>query len=665
MSVTVEVRGVPAGGTGQPQGGATGVGGSSGAVGGSGNGFLPADDRMIADVRREMQSRGVLLVPGSQGLSQIISQYRKQISDQAQAGIGRQFQERREALIQRTEQEEAGILEIENPVWRKNRLKQLSARVTEEEGKIDSEEAAAKSRVETELTDAIKRLTDAFEREAENNPDQPESYIGRLRQQQKSLIAERDAAGDEEGAIAASKRLAEVNEQLRRAMTGEDSKGGRDGKEGGWGVALSGMRGMEQFMSSANSGNLGGMISGIGGAGVGIASGLGGLSMSTVAGLMGVVGIAAALASFMQSSGERYDNISRLASYGTIPGNYNLRQAGERVAPTIRSSTFMGWGDSWYDIGGLGMNEQEFYEQAAKRIRARGMSDDWFNETYRQVGIERTYGLREGALMNAGAYDRYGTTGTQALVDLVNRLQNVSGSGVTNMDFTRVQEKLDIQQQIMGSYMNRVDRPSYDAANRAVLAMSSVRGITQDARIGNDYLTMQNALQNPMNDRMKALVYGVVEDIIPGTRGRMDKIDAALRSDKNEGQILQSVIQRITQMYGGMDTQMGYFAFRSIFPGIAPDRLANYIKDFSDPNSLASKTLVKGLKGFVNSNGEPLNIEDMTNNTAAWGTAFTSGMSSDLSDIANDVHAIWDWISGNSSSRGVENVGSNGNRSAQ
>ena len=63
MSVTVEVRGVPAGGTGQPQGGATG------AISSGGNGFLPADDRMIADVRREMQSRGVLLVPGSQGRS--------------------------------------------------------------------------------------------------------------------------------------------------------------------------------------------------------------------------------------------------------------------------------------------------------------------------------------------------------------------------------------------------------------------------------------------------------------------------------------------------------------------------------------------------------------------------------------------------------------------
>lgn len=644
MSVTVEVRGVPAGGTGQPQGGATGVGGGSGAVGGSGNGFLPADDRMIADVRREMQSRGVLLVPGSQGLSQIISQYRKQISDQAQAGIGRQFQERREALIQRTEQEEASILEIENPVWRKNRLKKLSARVTEEEGKIDSEEAAAKSRVETELTDAIKRLTDAFEREAENNPDQPESYIGRLRQQQKSLIAERDAAGSEEGAIAASKRLAEVNEQLRRAMTGEDSKGGRGGKEGGWGVALAGMRGMEQFMGAAESGNLAGMISGIGGAGVGIASAAGGLSIAGAATAMGVVALLAGIASGVQRGAERNTQMGNLAAFRSTTGGLEGREGGAAIGPMIRGSRFAG--NEIYDIGRLGLSEVEFSKEAEQRIRARGSSEDWFNEVYRQIGLERNFALRSGALSAAGAYDRYGINSTEAITRLVNSLSGIEGSGVTRGDFTRVQEKLDVQQQIMGSYMNRADRPDYDVANRAVAALSSVRGITQDSRIGSDYAVMQNALQNPMNDRMKALVYGTIEDIMPSTRGRMDLIDQALRNPKNEGNILQSVIQRITTMYGGMDTQMGYFAFRNIFPGIAPDRLKSYIEDFSNPNSEASKQLMKSLRGgseLAYSNGERL-----ADRQTMIGTEYTNAVTQFLQEITNGVQGIWDSItSGN------------------
>ena len=536
---------------------------------------------------------------------------------------------------------EADILEIENPVWRKNRLKQLSARVSQEESKIDSEEAAAKSRVETELTDAIKRLTDAFEREAENNPDQQESYIGRLRQQQKSLIAERDAAGDEEGAIAASKRLAEVNEQLRRAMTGEDSRGGRgSGREGGWGVALAGMRGMEQFMGAAESGNLAGMISGIGGTGVGIASAAGGLSMAGAATAMGVVALLAGIASGVQRGAERNTQMGNLAAFRSTTGGLEGREGGAAIGPMIRGSRFAG--NEIYSIGRLGLSDVEFSKEAEQRIRARGSSDDWFNEVYRQIGLERNFALRSGALSAAGAYDRYGINSTEAITRLVNSLAGIEGSGVTRGDFTRVQEKLDVQQQIMGSYMSRVDRPDYDVANRAVAALSSVRGITQDSRIGSDYAVMQNALQNPMNDRMKALIYGTIEDIMPHTRGRMDLIDQALNSDKNEGEILQAVIQRIKTMYGGMDTQMGYFAFRNVFRGIAPERLKGYIEDFSDPDSEASKQLTKSLRGgseLIDSSGNRL-----ADTQTMIGTEYTNAVTQFLQEITNSVQGIWNSI---------------------
>ena len=44
------------------------------SVGGGGS-SVPSNDRMIEDVRREMQTRGVLLVPGSSSMTQIINQY--------------------------------------------------------------------------------------------------------------------------------------------------------------------------------------------------------------------------------------------------------------------------------------------------------------------------------------------------------------------------------------------------------------------------------------------------------------------------------------------------------------------------------------------------------------------------------------------------------------
>lgn len=665
-NVTVDIRGASAGGGGAS--GPTGGGGST--SGGGGNGFLPADERMISDIRREMQSRGVLLVPGSQGLSQILNEYKRQLGDQARSEITQKYQAQRDDLAGRRT---AAYKEIERDIeafyrkgvagdddpndpatqayWREYANKKFAPAWTrvgkefdKEEQSLTEEEEAAKSRVETELTDAIKRLTDTFEREAKTNPDVPDSYINRLRAQQKAIIEERDTATDEAGAIAASKRLAEVNEQLRRAMTGEDTTQNRGG--GGWGVALSGMRGMEQFMGAAGSGNLAGMINGLGGTGVGIASAMGGLSLSGAATAMGVIAAIAGLAGGVQQGAERYNQMSALAAFRSTTG-FEGFESGRRIGPMVRGGFR---GSEAYDIARLGMNETEFAREAESRIRARGTSSDWFNEIYRQIGLERNFALRSGALSAAGAYDRYGISGTEAVTRLVNTLAGIQGSGVSRGDFTRVQEKLDIQQQIMGSYMSRADRPDYDVANRTVAALSAVRGITQDARIGSDYAVMQNALQNPMNERMKALIYGTIEDIMPSTRGRMDLIDQALKNPKNEGQILQSVIQRITAMYGDMDTQMGYFAFRNMFPGIAPDRLKSYIADFSNPESEASKQLIRSLRGGAALSDAQGSVADRL---AKQGTEYTSAVTSFLEDIKNNVQGIFDRIATGGSGNGV------------
>ena len=99
-----------------------------------------------------------------------------------------------------------------------------------------------------------------------------------------------------------------------------------------------------------------------------------------------------------------------------------------------------------------------------------------------------------------------------------------------------------------------------------MLHFSSVQGITQDSRIGTDIQSFQSMIQNPMNERMRALIYSSVSDLFPETGGRMDLIDRELRNPENEGKIMQAVIQRITSQFGGTDTQMGYFAFKSLLP---------------------------------------------------------------------------------------------------
>ena len=159
-----------------------------------------------------------------------------------------------------------------------------------------------------------------------------------------------------------------------------------------------------------------------------------------------------------------------------------------------------------------------------------------------------------------------------------------------------MQEVFEIQQQLMGGYMSRTDKPSYDAANRLVEAFSSMKGITQDSRIGGDIESFQNMIRNPMNDRMRALLYDVVQDVVPtyngqSTAGRTDLIDQALHDPELEGKIMVAAVQRIKSMFGGPNTQMGYWAFKQLLPNIAPNRM------ISEVNEMDENTIQSILKG--------------------------------------------------------------------
>ena len=106
----------------------------------------------------------------------------------------------------------------------------------------------------------------------------------------------------------------------------------------------------------------------------------------------------------------------------------------------------------------------------------------------------------------------------------------------------------------------------------------------------------------------------------------MDLIDRELRNPENEGKIMQSVIQRITQQFGGTDTQMGYFAFKSLLPDIAPDRLDQYISQFSDTGTMAGSVLKGGIgnQGDFDRAGRQ-NMDSWAVQATEFTTAWTKG----------------------------------------
>lgn len=607
----------------------------------SGGGGLPDNARMVEDVRREMQARGVIMVPGSNNAQQIINQYGQNIKSQSDAEIKTRYDNIREtnknayekqydavdAKLDKEREERlkhlgsqaddpfyAGIVDNEIGTKRDREYSKIRKGLQADEESINKEEAAEKDKVNKELTESIKALTAYFKDEEHKKSSGSDGYVSQLRAQQRELIQKREGAGTEEEAKEYNKQLIVINERLRKVTsTNQDEKGGRSTSD----TILNTSRGVEQFFSSAQNGNLGGMLMGGGSTAVALSGATG----AAAAKAMGVIAIADGVVRMFQNAlgGEdAFGSISAMIGGSRSKSNL-LQVAGGNIA---------GYGK----ISDLGLNQSEFAQEVGNRMRQRGLADGMYPEAYRQIGLESYWGLQKGTLGGAGKYDIYGTNSTNAVNDLLTALKSLGVKGVSGDDFSRAQEKLDFQQSLMGSYLSRADKPDYGVANSTVLGMNAVTGITHDSRDQSDYATFSNAIQQPKNDAMKALIYSVVSDILPETAGRADLMERAIHDPKNEGKIMQSVMQRLNSQFGGTNTQMGYFVAKSLFPNIADDRLDQYTNQLS--SGKAGELLRNGSVPSAGDGAVQKNVND----------AKTSYMNNELSDsltgIGNNITTL-------------------------
>lgn len=440
---------------------------------------------------------------------------------------------------------------------RENQYHKVGKEYDEEEGKIKEQIENERVSVEKELLLALKDLTTNFSKHGSE-----ESYINQLRQKRKEALFERDDAMDEESATEAQQRVNEIEDHLKRVMGGgkKDDAGDRTD-------VMTGGMGMMGMMNAMSRGDIGGMAVG----GATAVSGFAGLGKAAAMRLNAYALAAAGLVSLLKFGGGEMEGLGGLARLG-INGKHGGGSV-DLLKDSITSQSYDGVSYEKY-----GMNTTEFSDIATKRARLRGTTKDWYSGTMEAIGVESSIGLDKGSLTTGSRYDRYGESVTDAISKLVTALNHIEGSGVPKGDFSRVQEKFDIQQQIMGGYMSRTDRPNFDVANKTVAAFSSTPGITQDSRMGGDIQQFQDMLQNPLNDRMKALIYSEVAKAFPETAGRTDLMDRALKDPEKEGKLIAAVVARVEKQYGGTDTRKGYFAFQHLLEGMAPDRRDKYIK---------------------------------------------------------------------------------------
>ena len=588
--VTVRIQGVGAagggGGSAVPPSGTPPVPptppGASGTTAPSGSSISAADNRMVEDLRRAILAYGAVYVPTNSAFKPILQTVEQQQRRIVDDDISQRYAERRADVDKRWEaateannvrlqaQREAELRGVTdkrtigriNAKWDKiedEEQRRINAPFKAELSQIDKEESEERKEKQDELTQALQELTDAINKSGTLNPD---SYLGQLRQQRQQAIFERDTAEDEESARAAAQRVRDIDQQIKDVTDGRVEP---DEKKINFGDrVLATLMGFNQLNKGITGRNIGSTIMG---AGTTLTS-LFGASDETTAKTLAWLTPIAGFMSIFQEAGQRGDQMAGLAA---------LTRGGESIAEARRNmySRLWGYGEdlTGTDIYEMGLSVPDFAASAEKRISQRGMAQNGISEAYFQEVLERVFSLDRGSLGLAGKYDRYGVYATDAITDLVSRLERISGSGVTQGNYARVQEYLGMQQDLMGNYMRFADKPSALIANRDLAAFASLNNYTVDTRTPGEIKAVQNQLINPQNDRMKAILYSVVEETMPeykgqNVRGRVDLIDQILNDPTYQGVIEKALMERLTSMYGGFDTPMGYMMIKSQLQGI-------------------------------------------------------------------------------------------------
>lgn len=643
--VTVRIQGVGSGGGGNnpnpptpPTPPTPPPNAPTGPVGGT---PIAPDNRLVEDIRRAIMARGAVYIPTNNTYKPIISQVEQQQRLAINDSVHKKYEDKRwEIYGKRDEvidqQIKAGATDKQIGLTVKDFDRELDA--------LDRAEEAEKNQKQDELTKAIEELTESINRTGSLNPN---SFLGELRQQRQEAIFERDNAEDEKTAKAAAQRVQEIDKQIRDITDGRVEEAGVDFSS----RVLQTMLGADQLIKGIAGKNIGSTIMGAGQS----VTALLGASDETAAKTLAWLTPVAGLFSIFQEEAQRSDQMAGLAALTRNTYGGNMRDARTNM-----------YADLWnfdpgtgVDISDLGLSVPDFAQSAERRISQRGIAEYGISEAYFQEALERVFSLNRGSLGDAGKYDRYGMTGTEAIVDLVQRLERISNSGVSQGNYARVQEYLNIQQELMANYMRFSDKPSQMNANRDIAAFASLEGYTVDGRTAGDIKAVQNMLINPQNDRMKAILYGVVEETVPeyngqSVRGRTDLIDQILYDPRYQGIIEKALIERLTSMYGDVNTPNGYWSMRSNLPGVAPSRgmaiwqgissgkagetLSSYqerINPSGAINNEAVKEYVKGIEGYVSSlSSSVIEMSDAVFNAASFLEKMLNKMSDGIKMLA-------------------------------
>lgn len=637
---------------------------------------MPTYDRMAQDIRREIMSRGCLMVPGSSNFNQLMNQVTSQYKDKANSNIDAKYDDLRQSISQ-NRQSEVDALIASIDAKREKAIAKRPEAEDEINANFDKVLGDKLSKIDkkyllqyTDLEDNAQNERAAVDKELakiageivqEMKRGNPNSYMARLRTEMGEARWKRDNAETEEEVQDASREMANIQRRMARATSVRNPI---QRFQRGWGafttIAGAGMQAYNTYLQNegreigvvnqaANGDAFGAMQSnlerirgnfsgyggaigaGVGGLVGGIGAALGSFGIGTGAGAAVGAGIGAGAGTWIGNAafnliygdevnqaklGSMWaDQEKRLNAYNQLAlvtrGNGNVANVRDALFNQFNANDTEGYAWGGLTPHDLGYTNADFSIQAAQRAKSRGYYTGGANgavlTALKEDALEKAYNMNQGSLSQLGSYDRYrrSNNATQDVANLVASLDSRGVWGMSGGQHLRTNEFVNYQTQLMEMQKRYMMHPSSEYAQRQLLAAQNVYGNALDSRGIQAMGQIDNAVTNPQEGYSKAILYDVIQQVIPGTRGDLLAIKKAQYNDNPEVRmkIQKAMFDRLTQIYGGVNTTSGYLAL-SQYTGIQnPTELEGWVNQMKSGLPKITRgdksAAAAGLKGYT------------------------------------------------------------------
>ena len=266
---------------------------------------------------------------------------------------------------------------------------------------------------------------------------------------------------------------------------------------------------------------------------------------------------------------------------------------------------------SGLDIYDLGYTAPEFAQQLAKRIKQRGFAGAYYEENALYAdALERVFSMNSGTLGQLSAYDRFRpNNANQDFANLAVTLDALKTTGMRNGQWARSDEFAGYMTQLQQGQRSTFLTVDNARAGRQIATGQAIFGDRFGSEVMQSIQQINNTIQNPKGGFAQTLLYDVVQELFPNTRGRIDLIERALYDPTKQNAIQQEYQRRIQSIYGGVDTTAGYLAAQEIWGIQNPNVMMPIVKQLGRKGGLEAQGLkkasVSGLTSVLNNGYTP------------------------------------------------------------